>query len=159
MIGSRIALLSIALITASACNPFRQQSTVEVSETGAIAASRWNATLATPAELSGVVQVTGTGWMAPDSGRTVASVAISNAPPGGVHPWHVHQGRCGSKGPIYGPTDAYAPLVVEGNGTGRAQASLGIPLPSSGSYYVDVHASSNNVATIIACGNLAPPSR
>jgi len=159
MISSRIPLLSIALITASACNPFRQKSAVEVSDTGAITASRWNATLTTPDALTGVLQISGTAWIAPDSGRTLASVAISNAPPGGVHPWDVRQGQCGSNGAIFGPAAAYKPLVVQGDGTARAQARVDLPLPSSGSYYVNVHASSKNMATIIACGNLAPPSR
>jgi hypothetical protein len=30
-------------------------------------------------------------------------------------------------------------------------------MPTSGQYYINVHASANNMATIIACGNLAPP--
>jgi hypothetical protein len=30
-------------------------------------------------------------------------------------------------------------------------------MPTTGSYYVDVHASATNMNTIIACGNLAPP--
>lgn len=156
--AQRIAI-ALLLAAAVACNPFRQQPAVEISDSNPSYGSRWNATLATPSALVGALDVHGTAWMAPVGGRTVASVTMSNAAPGGVHPWHVHQGQCGSNGAIVGPTDAYPPLNVQSDGTATAQASLDMPLPSSGDYHVNVHASSDNMGTIIACGNLAPPSR
>jgi hypothetical protein len=154
----RIAV-SLLLVVACACNPFRQQTPVEISDSGPSYGSRWNATLATPAALTGALDIHGTGWMAPSGGHTVAGVTISNAAPGGVHPWHVHQGECGGNGAILGPADAYPPLNVATDGTASAQANLDIPLPESGDYHVNVHASSDNMGTIIACGNLAPPIR
>ena len=122
---------------------------------------RWNATLATPAELIGAVQVTGTGWMASadNEARTRAGATLANATPGGEHPWHVHVGRCGSNGSIVGDASAYRPLKVGGNGRAEAAATLNLPLPRSGEFYINVHASASNLGTIIACGNLAPPSR
>ena len=125
-------------------------------------AARWNATLATPAGLAGALQVTGTGWMgyAPkDSTQTRAHVSIANAPPGGRHPWHVHRGQCGSDQGILGPADAYPVLKVGGNGQADADATLPIPLPRQGDFFVNVHASPANMGTIVACGNLAPPSQ
>jgi hypothetical protein len=154
----RIAI-SLLVAAACACNPFRQQTPVEISDSGPSFGSRWNATIATPAALAGAIDIHGTAWMAPSSGRTIAGVTISNAAPGGVHPWHVHQGQCGSNGAILGPADAYPPLNVANDGTASAQANLDIPLPQSGEYHVNVHASSDNMGTIVACGNLAPPSR
>jgi Cu/Zn superoxide dismutase len=154
----RIAL-PLLLIVASACNPFRQQTPVEISASDTASGSRWNATLATPSALTGALDIRGTAWMAPSAGRTLAGVSISNAAPGGVHPWHIHEGRCGGNGAILGPPGAYPPLKVATDGTARAQANLDIPLPQSGQYYVNVHASSDNMGTIIACGNLAPPVR
>lgn len=154
----RIAL-SLLLVAASACNPFRQRTPVQISASDTASGSRWNATLATPSALTGALAIRGTAWMAPSGGRTMAGVSISNAPPGGVHPWYIHQGQCGGNGAILGPTDAYPPLNVASDGTASAQATLDIPLPQSGGYYVNVHASSNNMSTIIACGNLAPPVR
>lgn len=151
--------ISLLLAAACACNPFRQQTPVEISDSGPSFGSRWNATIATPAALAGAIDIHGTAWMAPSSGRTIAGVTISNAAPGGVHPWHVHQGQCGSNGAILGPADAYPPLNVANDGTASAQANLDIPLPQSGEYHVNVHASSDNMGTIVACGNLAPPSR
>jgi hypothetical protein len=94
-----------------------------------------------------------------DQGQTRAHVQISNAVPGGQHPWHVHRGRCGTDQGILGPADAYRPLKVEGDGQAVADALLEIPLPRSGNYFINVHASARNLSTIIACGNLAPPAR
>ena len=42
---------------------------VEINPSAQPVGNRWNATLATPAGLSGAIQVTGTGWMAPGSVR------------------------------------------------------------------------------------------
>ena len=122
---------------------------------------RWNATLATPSQLIGAVQVTGTGWMAADedAAQTRAGATLANATPGGEHPWHVHVGRCGSNGAIVGDAAAYRPLKVGGNGRAEATAKLDLPLPRSGEFYINVHASASNLGTIIACGNLAPPTR
>jgi hypothetical protein len=124
-------------------------------------AGRWNATLATPAGLAGAIQVRGMGWMAgtKDSTETAAHVEITNAAPGGEHPWHVHLGQCGSDRGILGEADAYPVLKVGGNGKAEADAKLKIPLPRTGQYFINVHASAANMGTIVACGNLAPPSR
>ncbi|HET7563770.1 MAG TPA: hypothetical protein VFJ96_02150 [Gemmatimonadaceae bacterium] len=160
MLQPRIALLSLALITVSACSSFNRQSApVKITDTGAITGTRWNAVLATPTSLRGALQINGTAWMAPDSGHTVVSVAISNAPPGGIHPWEVHVGRCGSIGQTLGTADAYTPLKVASNGTASAQVNLNQPLSASVDYSVNVHAASDNMSTIIACGNFAPPIR
>jgi hypothetical protein len=135
---------------------------VEINPQEAMVGSRWNATLATPAQLAGATQVRGNGWMAErdgDSTRTEASVSIENAVPGGVHPWHVHLGQCGNDRGIFGQPDAYDPLEVGGDGKATATAELSVPTPSAGQYFINVHASPNNLGTIIACGNLAPPSR
>jgi hypothetical protein len=124
--------------------------------------TRWNAILATSAQLAGALQVKGSGWMATrdrDTTQTRAFAAIENAVPGGDHPWHVHLGRCGTDRGIFGPPEAYRPLLVGGNGRAESTANLPVPVPSSGEYFINVHASVNNMRTIIACGNLAPPSR
>jgi hypothetical protein len=46
---------------------------------------------------------------------------------------------------------------VNGDGKATATADLPVAMPMSGQYYINVHASASNMATIIACGNLAPP--
>lgn len=123
---------------------------------------RWNATLASPSSLAGAVQVAGTGWMGrreKDPTQTHAHVSISNAAPGGQHPWHVHRGQCGDDLGVFGPADAYKVLKVGGNGEASADADLPVPLPATGPYFINVHASAANMSTIVACGNLAPPGR
>jgi len=135
---------------------------VQINSKAAPVGSRWNAVLSTPAGLSGVIQVRGTGWMQrsdKDSAQTQAHVEITNAAPGGRHPWHVHRGQCGTDMGILGPADAYHVLKVGGDGKAKDDATLPVPLPMTGQYFINVHASANNLRTIVACGNLAPPSR
>jgi len=92
---------------------------VEINPDAQSVATRWNGTLSTPPQLVGVSEVRGQAWMGgdpKDPGQTQAHVEISNAVPGGRHPWHVHRGQCGSdQGPL-GPADAYKPLEVAGSG-------------------------------------------
>jgi hypothetical protein len=71
----------------------------------------------------------------------------------------VHIGSCGSDQGILGPANGYPPLKVNGDGRADADAVLPIELPRQGQYFVNVHASAANMSTIVACGNLAPPSR
>ena len=123
--------------------------------------NRWNAVLATPAGLAGAIQVRGSGWLAADpkdSGQSRAHVEITNAAPGGLHPWHIHRGQCGNDMGVLGPADAYKPLKVGGDGEAKADATLPVPMPAAGEYFVNVHASAQNMSTIVACGNLAPPA-
>jgi hypothetical protein len=94
-----------------------------------------------------------------DSNQTKAHVEITNAAPGGRHPWHVHRGQCGTDMGILGPADAYHVLKVSGDGKAQDDATLPVPLPTTGQYFVNVHASAQNMSTIVACGNLAPPAR
>lgn len=153
------AALATAVLIVAGCGGGRQ---VEIDPNRERVGSRWNAILATPAQLAGAVQVKGSGWMAgveDDTTETLAFASIENAVPGGEHPWHVHLGQCGNDRGVLGPADAYEPLQVGGNGRAESTARLPIPAPVSGQYFVNVHASRNNMGTIIACGNMAPPSR
>ncbi|MEO8088831.1 MAG: hypothetical protein ABI703_00885 [Gemmatimonadales bacterium] len=135
---------------------------VEISPNTQAVASRWNGTLTSPPELAGVSSIQGSAWMGPDpksADRTDAAVSLANAVPGGVHPWHVHRGRCGQDQGIFGPAEAYKPLKVGGDGRASSEAQLSVPTPKTGEYFVNVHASSQNMKVIVACGNLAPPAR
>lgn len=159
MASSTTAGLALCTLGLVACGGGRA---VEINPQDALMGTRWNASLATPAQLAGASQVRGAGWMEQrdrDSTRIRASVSIENAVPGGQHPWHIHLGQCGADRGILGPPDAYQPLEVGGNGRAESTAEVPVPLPVSGQYYVNVHASADNMRTIIACGNLAPPSR
>jgi hypothetical protein len=151
--------LILAALAVSACGG---RKAVEMRPgTAAAAASRWNGTLTRPAELAGVSSIQGSAWMGPNeknADRTDASVSISNAVPGGLHPWHVHRGRCGQDQGIVGPAEAYKPLKVGGDGRSSSKAEFNVPTPTTGQYFVSVHASAQNMRTVVACGNLAPPA-
>jgi hypothetical protein len=152
--------IAVVTMTTAACGGGKRP--VEIDPQQHVVATRWNATLATPADLVGATQVRGTGWMgadADDPAKTLAHVSINNAVPGGEHPWHVHIGRCGADKGIFGPAEAYRSLKVKDEGTALGDAELDVPMPTSGEYFISVHASANNMRTIVSCGNLAPPVR
>lgn len=154
-----LPMVAAALLALAACNPFARKHAVQISSGEVSYSKRWNASLATPAELAGAIQVHGSAWMAPgqSTNTTLVNVSISNAAPGGVHPWHVHRGQCGNDQGIVGQASDYPALRVGNDGTASAQITLPLPMPSSGSYFVNVHASPTNMGTSIACGNMAPP--
>jgi hypothetical protein len=150
-------IAAIATIAATAaCNPFHKTST-EIKPQDIPVGERWNATLATPSGLQGAVQVRGTGYLARDPNGSKAVIHISNATPGGVHPWFVRVGHCGTDNPVFGDPSAYPNLKVGKDGTAQASADLSAPFPTSGQYSLEVRASPTNMGTVIACGNLAPP--
>lgn len=150
-------ITSAAFLALAACGG---KKAVEIDTVEAAAqAARWNGSLATPAAMSGVVQVQGTSYVARDGNRTRAVVSVNNASPGGVHPWHVHRGRCGYDNGIVGSANAYPVLKIGDNGTARQTATLDVSFPVDGEYFVNVHASPDNMQTIVACGNLAPPAQ
>jgi hypothetical protein len=152
---SRFALALTALSLLACRGP-----DVEVSAGDANLNTRWHANLASPGSLAGVVQMSGTATLVPTrNGGTAVSVALENATAGGVHPWQVHQGACGADEGVLGPPDAYHPIEVGDDGNASAAATLALPTPTTGSYFVSVQASRANPALVVACGNLAAPTR
>ena len=160
-----VLMLAVSTVALAACNPFRspfkQAPVVEVDTRDANVNARWNGTLASPSSLAGAVQMKGSAAMAPGRGgeNTYVSVDLSNASPGGVHPWQLRHGQCGQDSGAFGSAEAYKALKVDDQG--RASSSVTVPLamPTDGSYYVSVGASAANPETTVACGNLAAPSR
>ena len=147
----------VSLMVLGGCGGGRS---TEIRSTEYPVGSRWNGRMATPASMVGVAQVGGVAWMAEaDPTSTQAHVEIENATPGGRHPWHVHRGQCGNDQGIVGPADRYEVLEVDGDGEASKSATLPIALPRTGNYMVNVHASPENMGTIISCGNLSPPTR
>ena len=166
MHSNRLALAALAIPTLAlaGCNPFRspfkQEPVTEVSR-DANQNTRWRGSMSTPAGLAGAVQINGTAAMAPDGNKekTRVTLSVSNATPGGVHPWQLHRGQCGADEGLVGPSDSYKSLKI--NDEGRASGSVTIPveMPTSGSYFVSFGASAANPETIVACGNLAAPTQ
>lgn len=151
------------LFVCAACSAFRGDPAVEVTAEDATLNSRWHANLVSPANLAGAVQMTGSASMAPGSGgsNTTIRLDLANASPGGVHPWAAHRGQCGvgmDEG-MLGSGTAYQPLKVDSDGRATGTATVSIPTPTTGSYFVVIQASMANPETIVACGNLAPPTQ
>ncbi len=99
-------------------------------------------------------QVRGTANAVASLGRTVVTLQIESAAPGATHPWHVHQGRRGSNGPVVGSGADYPAISVEGDGKKRVVATIGTQLDDDTEYFVNVHLSSQQMGVIVSCGAL-----
>jgi superoxide dismutase, Cu-Zn family len=99
-------------------------------------------------------QVKGTANAVASLGRTAVTLQIENATPGATYPWHVHQGKCGSNGPIVGAASDYPQIEVDADGSERAVATLGVQLDDDQEYFVNVHLSPTEMGVIVACGAL-----
>src|SRR3954462_3053091 len=139
-----VATGALALV---ACNPFRspmkQAPVVQVSARDANVNSRWHGTLASPSNLAGAVQMTGQISMTPGSnaGNTNVALLLANASPGGLHPWQLHRGQCGTDGGVFGSASDYKTLKVDEYGRASGSATVPVVMPSDGSYFVSVGAS------------------
>jgi hypothetical protein len=102
------------------------------------------------------------GWASMRSGASRANTSVllnvTHATPGSVLPWQLHHGRCDADRGIYGPASAYEPLTVDAEGRGAGQATVRMPLPAEGPFFVRVAASMAAPDSIIACGDLVPPA-
>ena len=156
-----LLILVVSAFALTACNPFHREPAVQVSAKDVNLNTRWHASLASPADLAGAVQMNGTATMAPGAkgDNTEVVLVLANATPGGVHPWQLHRGQCGADEGVFGPADAYQSATVDRNGRASASATIPLQTPTAGSYSVVVRASAANAATTVACGNLAPPTQ
>ena len=156
ILRSTVPALGLVL---AACNPFNREPVTEVTRDYNLNA-RWRASLVTPSALGGAVQINGQATMQPgkNTGETMVSLNIANATPGGTHPWQVHSGQCNADEGVLGGAAAYSSVKVGDDGKGSSNATLAVTTPTTGSYFVTVQASAANPETIVACGNLAPPS-
>jgi hypothetical protein len=124
------------------------------------AATRWNATLATPEAMRGVIQGQGRAWATSvDEGRRVrVDVELTNMVPGGRHPWLIRTGQCGMSGnEVFRVTDGNI-LKIGDDGKGRADFTMDSPFQTSGAYQIVVLASAENADRTVSCGNFAPPT-
>jgi hypothetical protein len=159
----QVLTLTLTLVATAACSALRGGPAVEMSTADATLNSRWHANLASPANLAGAVQMNGSATMAPGSGdnSTTITLNLANASPGGVHPWAAHRGQCGAgmDNGVLGSGEAYPALKVDPDGRATETATVSLPTPRTGNYFVVVRASTANTGTIVACGNLAPPTQ
>ena len=157
---TRHIVVLASLIAIAACNPFRREPVSEVRRDANVN-SRWRASLVSPAALAGVVQMQGAASMQPTGNGegTLFSISISNATPGGIHPWQVRRGQCGADQGSFSSAATYQPLKIGDDGRGEAGTTVANITPALGDFFVTVSASAANPETVVACGNLAPPAR
>jgi hypothetical protein len=162
--SSLFTIVAAGALALVACNPFRsplkQDPVVRVTINDANVNSRWHGTLTSPSNLAGAVQMTGSISMSPGSsaGNTNVALLLANASPGGLHPWQLHRGQCGTDDGVFGSPEAYRTLKVDEYGRASSMANVPLVMPNDGRYYVSVGASVANAETIVACGNLASPT-
>jgi hypothetical protein len=157
VITLRTQALAVAVLGLAACA--RSAVKINPAETAAMN-TRWHGMLAAPSDLAGVTQVSGTAWFGPGDkqGTTEVSISLTNAAPGGIHPWAVHIGSCGNDQGVFGTPDAYQPLKVGSDGKATATTTMPVATPQDGSYFVIAYAAPSNMSTTFACGNMAPPT-
>jgi hypothetical protein len=156
----RLFSIAAASLVLAACNPFHHEPVVQVNTGDVNLNSRWHGTLASPARLSGAVQVKGAVTMSPGSSpsTTVVTMNVSNAASGGLHPWEVRGGHCGSPAGVFGSAGDYEPISIDSDGRGSSTATVSQASPTAGAYSAIVYAAPDNPETVIACANLAPPT-
>jgi hypothetical protein len=113
MFPYRALLIGATAVALVGCNPFTRSQAVEVSAADLNLNTRWHGTLASPASLAGVVQMSG----------------------------------------------AYRNVVVDRDGRASTTPDVALHTPTSGRDSVRVTASAANRDLVVACANLAPPSR
>ena len=159
--NNRHALALASLLVVGACNPFHRDPVSEVKR-DANENSRWRAALTSPTALAGAVQMHGSASMQPtgsDHQSTLLSVSISNATPGGVHPWQVRRGQCGADEGAFSSGAGYHALKIGDDGRGEAGTTVPGIMPNAGEFFVTVSASAANPEMVVACGNLAAPAK
>jgi len=156
----RSLTLGAAVLALSACSLIHPRQAVQESGSDVNLNTSWHAHIASPTELAGAVQMTGSASMAPGTKRGTTDIVmkLGNTSPGGVHPWALHRGQCGVDEGVFGVAADYAPLNVGSDGTATSSATVALDTPTTGSYFVSVQASPENRTLIVACGNLAAPT-
>jgi hypothetical protein len=161
----RIVGAAAALLEGTACATLRRPDpppTAQASDrdTEADGASRWHVVFVSTGTSGGSVPMEGWASMRSGASRSNTSILlnVTHADPGTVHPWELHHGRCGADQGIYGPAGAYEPLTVDAGGRGAGQATVRMPLPTEGPFFIRVAASPASPETTVACGDLVPPT-
>ncbi|HEY5944382.1 MAG TPA: hypothetical protein VIV40_02780 [Kofleriaceae bacterium] len=112
----------------------------------------WHADISGTGQFAGI-RGTSDIVLASDGQSFAVTTEITNAIAGNSYPWHVHFGTCAATGAIVGAM-VYPELVVAADGRAAASATVTAPLAAATPYSVNVHISADNLATIIACGDL-----
>ena len=98
--------------------------------------------------------MTGTARARVVEGVADVTVNLRGGTPGQTHPWHVHEGKCGSGGPIVGNPSEYPPITIGAAGNATSTSKLQMNLNEALVYHVNFDASATEMATIIASGEI-----
>jgi hypothetical protein len=150
----RITVLAAALLSAACIRTATNEATGAVDvdiESPTKQGEDWKGSLTGQA---GYTNLSGGMQALVAEGRTTVNVVLNGASPGARYIWHIHEGKCGTAGVMVGDAYAYPPLVIGDDGKGAVNAMLQARLDEAKDYYVDVHASPSDMATIVACGDL-----
>lgn len=150
-----LPLLFVAVVAAGCLRTTRDPATGKVDvdvESPTKKGEDWKATV-TGVGVYGSVNGQSTVLVA--EGKSEVSLRVAGHDASGPHPWHVHEGKCGSGGAIVGNMNDYSPLTFGNDRMAQSSAKLDVRLDESKDYHVNIHRSSGDMATIIACGNYA----
>lgn len=151
----RTMALMLAALTLTACVRTRTDpatGTVDVDlESPAQRGEEWEGAIR---GMNMYSAMTGTARARVVEGVADISVTLSGGTPGQTHPWHLHEGKCGSGGAIVGDAYAYSPVTIGADGKATATARIQKTLNEAMDYHVNFHASASEMSTIIACGEI-----
>ena len=88
------------------------------------------------------------------AGGTRINVTLTGGSTGGRHPWRVRVGACESGGEAVGDPEAYPPMEPNARGNASATATIGVDLDPDSEYHVTLHASPDDLDTVVGCGDL-----
>lgn len=82
-------------------------------------------------------------------GNTIVAISLKGTT-GGQHPAHFHSGNCDSNG------DIVVPLENVNGATGLSVTVTSVPIATilNGDHYINIHVSPEDLATIVACGEV-----
>jgi hypothetical protein len=151
----RTMALMLAALTLTACvrtrtDPATGNIDVDV-ESPAQRGQEWEGTIR---GMNAYAAMTGTARARVVEGVADISVTLSGGMAGRTHPWHLHEGKCGSGGAIVGDPYAYSPITIGSDGKATGTARIQKTLNEASDYHVNFHASSSEMSTIVACGEI-----
>ena len=144
-----LAVLAVGCVRTST-NPVTGKTDVDI-ESPLKKGEDWKGTLT---GMGTTTALSGNTTIAVLNGRTTATVTLNGGTPGMSYPFMIHEGTCSAPGQVVGDMSAYTPITIGQDGTGTATVTLQTQLKESTKYVLAVHASSSDMATIVACGEL-----
>jgi len=92
---------------------------------------------------------TGTATLTAAGDKTQVVIALNGMPPNAQEPAHVHPGTCAK----LNPKPVYPLTTIAG---GQSASTIDVPLSTlqSGTFAINVHESTTNIGTYVACGNI-----